>query len=191
MSIFASLWRYIKVSFPDVGLRYLHIALAVIVVVQILNSNLLHMTSSGELKNAPYDAFFLWLHIACGTFAIILTIFLIVFVLTRQSFRQFFPYLFGDNDALKNDISLLRNKTFPPPREKGLANIIQGLGIGALILIETAALTWFILWSFDSPYANEAREVHKSLTGLIEVYLIGHGGMALLHFFMERKRFRE
>lgn len=191
MSIFTPFWRYIKVSFPHAGLRHLHTALVLVIIVQILNSNLLQMSSLGELKNGPFDAFFLWLHITFGSIGIILTLCLIVFVFTKQSFRQFFPYLFGDNDALKHDIALLFKKKLPPPLDKGLGNIIQGLGIGALILIETAALTWLVLWSLDSPFANDARQAHKALTGLIEVYLIGHGGMALLHFIIERKRFSQ
>jgi cytochrome b561 len=143
MPLLRSFWRYITHYFPNVGLRHLHTTLAGLIILQILNSNLVHMTHAGAVKVGMSNTIFLWLHIILGSLTVLATIGMIIFMLTKQSFRQFFPYLFGDNAVLKD----------------------------------------------HSPYANEAREIHKSLTGLIEAYLIGHGGMALLHFFVERKRF--
>lgn len=32
--------------------------------------------------------------------------------------------------------------------------------------------------------ANEALQIHKTLTGLIEVYIFGHGFMGLVHFIL-------
>lgn len=189
MPLLRSFWRYITHYFPNVGLRHLHTTLAGLIILQILNSNLVHMTHAGAVKVGVSNTIFLWLHIILGSLTVLATIGMIIFMLTKQSFKQFFPYLFGDNAVLKDDIKQIMKGKLPEPREKGLGNIIQGLGIGALILIETAALVWLVLWLNHSPYANEAREIHKSLTGLIEAYLIGHGGMALLHFFVERKRF--
>lgn len=189
MPLLRSFWRYITHYFPNVGLRHLHTTLAGLIILQILNSNLVHMTHTGAVKVGMFNTLFLWLHIILGSLTVIATIGMIIFMLTKQSFRQFFPYLFGDNAVLKDDLKQIIKGKLPEPREKGLGNIIQGLGIGALILIETAALVWLVLWLNHSPYANEAREIHKSLTGLIEAYLIGHGGMALIHFLIERKRF--
>ncbi|UKA26301.1 cytochrome b/b6 domain-containing protein [Photobacterium damselae subsp. damselae] len=189
MSWLHGFYRYIKHYFPNVGLRHLHTTLATLIILQILNSNLIHMTHDGILKEGPFATLFLWFHICIGLLAVFATIGMIVFMLTKQSFRQFFPYLFGDNEVLKDDIKQLMKGKLPEPREKGLGNIIQGLGIGALILIEAAALIWLALWVSHSPYTNEFRELHKTFTGLIEVYLVGHGGMALLHFIVERKRF--
>ncbi|WP_434359366.1 cytochrome b/b6 domain-containing protein [Parasalinivibrio latis] len=189
MGIFSQFWRYIRHYFPQAGLRHLHTSLALLIIIQIINSNFIHMTHEGVLKDTPYATAFLWFHIIAGLLAVVCTVAMVTYMLSRQSFRQFFPYLFGDNAVLKDDLAQLARMKLPEPREKGLGNIVQGLGIGALILIEVAAVAWLVLWNMHSPYANEVREIHKALTGLIEAYLIGHGGMALLHFIVERKRF--
>ncbi|PSV45934.1 cytochrome b/b6 domain-containing protein [Photobacterium sp. GB-36] len=189
MPLLHSFWRYIKHYFPNTGLRHIHTSLAALVILQILNSNLVHMTHAGEIESGVFSTLFLWVHIILGILTVVVTLAMISYMLVKQSFRQFFPYLFGDNAVLFDDLRQLHHGKLPEPREKGLGNIIQGLGIGALILIEAAALIWLALWLSHSPYANDVREIHKSLTGLIEAYLIGHGGMALLHFFIERRKF--
>ncbi|KJF92360.1 cytochrome b/b6 domain-containing protein [Photobacterium angustum] len=189
MPLLNSFWRYIKHYFPNTGLRHIHTSLVALVILQILNSNLMSMTHAGKIEGGVFSTLFLWVHIILGILTVVVTLAMISYMLVKQSFRQFFPYLFGDNAVLFDDLKQLRHGKLPEPREKGLGNIIQGLGIGALILIETAALLWLALWLSHSPYANDAREIHKSLTGLIEAYLIGHGGMALLHFIIERKKF--
>ena len=56
--------------------------------------------------------------------------------------------------------------------------------LGALLLVVLSGLIWFILWRNGSSFAGLALETHKNVTLLIELYLIGHGCMALLHFFV-------
>ena len=69
---------------------------------------------------------------------------------------------------------------------------VQGLGLGALLLAVLSGLIWYLLWVNGSPFAELARKTHENLTLLIELYLLGHGGMALLHFFVwQRKSGRE
>lgn len=188
MKIIVDFALYMKKSFPQVGLRHMHMTLALLVIFQIVNSNFLHMTHAGQLKEYPFANIFLWLHIIVGLMTLVMTIALVIYILKKQSFRQFYPYLFSDNRILIDDIRILLNGKLPDPREKGLANVVQGLGIGALVLIELFALIWLALWLMDSSYANDAREVHKSLTGLIEAYLIAHAGMAFVHFLIQRKK---
>ena len=80
----------------------------------------------------------------------------------------------------------------PVPRPKGLATAVQGLGLGALLLVVLSGLIWFILWRNGSSFAGLALETHKNVTLLIELYLIGHGCMALLHFFVwQRNKARQ
>lgn len=69
---------------------------------------------------------------------------------------------------------------------------MQGLGLGALLLVVLSGLIWFILWRNGSSFAGSALETHKNVTLLIELYLIGHGCMALLHFFVwQRNKARQ
>lgn len=187
MKLIAAFTSYIDNYFPVLEIRYLHAWLAILIIWQIINSNFIHMTHLGAVKSG--SLFFLWLHIFFGIATIIFTLCIMRYMLFKQSFKQFFPYLYGDNHVIKDDINQLRHGRFPPPQPQGIANIVQGLGVGALVLIEIAAIVWLVLWLNDSSYANDAREIHKTLTGLIETYLIAHAGMAVLHFYLERNQY--
>ena len=112
--------------------------------------------------------------------------------LTKRGFHYFFPYLWGDTEQLKKDIQASLRFKMVPPRPKGLATAVQGLGLGALLLVVLSGLIWFILWRNGSSFAGLALETHKNVTLLIELYLIGHGCMALLHFFVwQRNKARQ
>lgn len=187
MKLISAFISYIHDCFPKIEIRYIHVLLALLVIWQLINSNFIHMTASGEVKSG--SSIFLWLHIIFGIATVIATIGIIRYLLLKQSFKQFFPYLYGDNITLKKDLKQLRHAQLPAAQKKGIANIVQGLGLCALVLIEIAALTWLVLWLSDSSDANDARKIHKSLTDLIEIYLIAHAGMAILHFYLERNKY--
>jgi hypothetical protein len=38
-----------------------------------------------------------------------------------------------------------------------------------------------------APWADSIKEFHELLTGLIEAYVLGHGGMGMLHLFFHLK----
>nr|WP_282554345.1 hypothetical protein [Providencia sp. G1(2023)] len=59
--------------------------------------------------------------------------------------------------------------------------------MGALSIVILSGITWFILWLQQSPFALEARSIHKSLTILIEIYIYGHGGLGVIHFIIWKK----
>ncbi|WP_037470084.1 cytochrome b/b6 domain-containing protein [Shewanella marina] len=187
MKLISAFKAYINDYFPTLEIKYIHALLALLVIVQIINSNFVHMSHTGQIEQSSIG--FLWLHIILGIMTVITTIGIIRYMLVKQSFKQFFPYLYGDNHVLKDDIKQLQQGHLPQPRDQGIANIVQGLGVAALIIIEVSALIWLVLWLSHSAYANDFRELHKTLTGLIEIYLIAHGGMAILHFYIERKKY--
>ena len=47
-----------------------------------------------------------------------------------------------------------------------------------------SGLTWFLLVRDGSGWALAAIELHEALTGLVVVYVVGHGGMGLLHMVL-------
>lgn len=75
----------------------------------------------------------------------------------------------------------------PESSPKWLAASIQGLGLGALVLVVLSGITWLILWWQDSALANKAKDIHKSLIGLIETYIMSDEIMGLIHFILWRK----
>ncbi len=59
-------------------------------------------------------------------------------------------------------------------------------GWGLLVVLSGA--TWFLLWLYDSSLANDVKEIHEELTGIIEAYIIGHGSIGLIHIFITYKK---
>ena len=147
---------------------------------------------SGQLNPALSSWLASWYHILSGLLVVILSLLLAADSLTKRGFHYFFPYLWGDTEQLKKDIQASLRFKMVPPRPKGLATAVQGLGLGALLLVVLSGLIWFILWRNGSSFAGLALETHKNVTLLIELYLIGHGCMALLHFFVwQRNKARQ
>ena len=173
------LWQFLG-FFQKPYLRFLHAIIAVLVILQILSSFAMHMLSSGQINPALSSWLASWYHILAAD------------SLTKRGFHYFFPYLWGDTEQLKKDIQASLRFKMVPPRPKGLATAVQGLGLGALLLVVLSGLIWFILWRNGSSFAGLALETHKNVTLLIELYLIGHGCMALLHFFVwQRNKARQ
>lgn len=186
------LWQFLG-FFQKPYLRFLHAIIAVLVILQILSSFAMHMLSSGQINPRPQQ-------LACLVVSypvrpcsvVILSLLLAADSLTKRGFHYFFPYLWGDTEQLKKDIQASLRFKMVPPRPKGLATAVQGLGLGALLLVVLSGLIWFILWRNGSSFAGLALETHKNVTLLIELYLIGHGCMALLHFFVwQRNKARQ
>lgn len=177
------LWQFLG-FFQKPYLRFLHAIIAVLVILQILSSFAMHMLSSGQINPALSSWLASWYHILSGLLVVILSLLLAADSLTKRGFHYFFPYLWGDTEQLKKDIQASLRFKMVPPRPKGLATAVQGLGLGALLLVVLSGLIWFILWRNGSSFAGLALETHKNVTLLIELYLIGHGCMALLHFFV-------
>lgn len=183
----ALLWRFLGFFQPPY-LRVLHAIIAVLVILQILSSFAMHMLPSGQINPAISSWLATWYHILAGLATVIAGLLLTAYSLTKRGLRYFFPYLWGDTEQLGKDIRASLHFKMVPPRPKGLATAVQGLGIGALLLAVLSGLLWYLLWINGSPFAEPARKAHENLTLLIELYLFGHGGMALLHFFAWQRK---
>jgi cytochrome b561 len=182
MHIIRIAWGYLREHQPLL-IRIFHIVILCLVLSQIIVSNIMGFAKTGEVSKNIVIYYGTWIHIITGISLFPVT-FLFVFIeLKRQGSKYFFPYLYGDFSQLKNDLwSLIRFK-LPEPSAYGLATIVQGLGLGALALVVCSGLIWYLTWTYMAPWAHTLKEVHESLTGLIEAYVIGHGGMGLLHIF--------
>lgn len=164
-------------------IRILHFWVLILVLSQIIVSNWMAGTKSTVV---PFDGtyFFTWVHILSGLLLFFLTFFLIFSCFKQRGIKYFYPYLWCDFKQLKCDVSQILTLKLPDSSPRGLAAVVQGLGLGALSLVILSGVTWFILWLTQSPFALEARSIHKSLTILIEVYIYGHGGLGAVHFII-------
>ncbi len=171
--------------------RYFHIVVLLLVLSQLVVSNFMDFSRNGEINTNIVEYYGTWIHIITGLFLFPVFLIFVVVVIRTHGVKYFFPYLFGDLAQLKTDIRQLKRFQMPASNASGIAPIVQGLGLGALMLTLLAGLIWFISWRFGAPWSDSVREVHEWLTGLVEAYVIGHGSMGALHILYtvrQRKR---
>lgn len=168
--------------------RYLHYLIFILVLAQILISNFMKITDDGQIGNGTGAYYATWIHIGIGLSLLGLAITFTIVELRKHGSPYFYPYLFRDFSQLKSDLYKLRILELPETSPGGLAAIIQGLGLGALLLVTSSGAIWLLLWSFNSALATDAKGIHQLLTGLIEAYVIGHGGIGLLHMVIAYRK---
>ena len=167
--------------------RYLHYLILILVLFQIIISNFIEISDDGIISHNILEQYSTWAHISIGLLLFVLAILFIIIELSKHGFAYFYPYVFGDITQLKIDINQLKHKKMPELAPKGLAAIVQGLGLGALMLVVLSGAGWFLLWIYDFPLANYVIEIHVLLTGLIEAYVIAHGSIGLIHLLLAYK----
>lgn len=168
-------------------IRYLHYLILIFVLLQIFISNFAEVSDSGEIASNFIEYYATWAHISIGLSLLLLSLIFIIVEFSTHGFSYFYPYLSGDFTQLKSDINQLMAKKLPKLAPKGLAAIVQGLGLGALLLVVLSGAVWFLLWSNGSALASDIVEVHEALTSLIEAYVIGHGSIGLIHILIKYK----
>jgi cytochrome b561 len=164
-------------------IMFLHLAILALVISQIIVSNFMDFNDAGEISNDSMEFYGTWLHIITGLSIIPLALLFLGVVLKQRGFKYYFPYLTGDFSQLEKDINQLIKLQLPEPCAYGIAAIVQGLGLGALLLVLFSGLTWFLSWRYNLPWSDDVKEIHETLTGLLQAYLIGHGSMGVLHIF--------
>lgn len=159
------LWRFLG-FFQSPSLRLLHAVVLVLVFLQYLN----RLLGVG------------WVHMAMGMILFIVGLLLVYRGLWEHGPRYYFPYLWGSMAQVNKDVSALRNGKFIiAPRPMGLATVVQGLGMGALIMSLLTGLWIFRGWQLDD-IPQTAKTLHEVFVWLLLAYTAGHGGMAMIHF---------
>lgn len=158
-----------------------------LVIAQIVISNFMNVPKDALSAMHGANAFFSWMHIAIGLLLLCLTGILAALCFRSRGLKYYYPYLWGDFTQLSQDLRVLSNRQLPGAQARGLAACVQGLGLGAMGLVTLSGAAWLLLWLSGQALAPDLRSLHKTLTGLIEAYLYGHGGMGLLHFYLQRK----
>lgn len=165
-------------------LRVLHIIVAVLVLLQIINSNL---TESEALNDFTLTGIVTWFHVISGFTLIFLGIIMLVWMLKQRGFRYYFSWLTLDFRGIVEDIKMLMSFRLPEAHSGGIAALIQGLGVLALLGVALCGGLWFALNTILGPssaLAETVLHVHKFLTVFIETYFWAHGVMGALHIFL-------
>ena len=157
---------------------WLHAIVMSVVLLQIFSSFFMHV--HGDTGLAALTAVD-WYHITAGLGLVLLTPVFMALLLKRRHWQDLYPWMRGDFTQIKMDISTLVSKHLPDAKPAGLAATVEGLGLLALLLALISGASWlaglYSGWSFTPALL----ELHKTLVGLIEAYVYGHGGFALLH----------
>lgn len=164
--------------------RALHIIVAVLVLLQIISSNL---TESDVLSDYTLTGFVTWFHIVSGLSLIALGVVMLVWMLTQRGFRYYFAWLTLNFRGVIEDIKMLMSFRLPEAHAGGIAALVQGLGVLALLGVALCGGFWFALNTIPgaSPVLTETiLHLHKFLTVFIETYFWVHGAMGLLHIFL-------
>lgn len=180
MKVLKNIWRFLG-QYQTKAVRLYHILILSLVLTQILISNWMKVSVNDSIPIGY--RFFTYLHIIIGFSLLFLTIRFIFICLKQRGWSYYYPYLIGDFKQVSQDIKTLFKFKLPDSNPRGLAPIIQGLGLGALSIAIFSGASWFIMWlnGFNS-LAISFLSYHKILVGLIEIYIVGHGTMAILHF---------
>ena len=162
----------------------LHLCILVGVLSQITVSNFIHFSHSGAISGEALYFYGTWIHILTGLILLPLALIFTLTTLWEHGWRYFYPYLVGDHRQASSDIVCLRRRELPPPEAGGLAAIVKGLGLIALLAVLLSGLSWFVAWKLHFQWSHSLRDLHALLASLIEVYVVGHGGMGLLHIYL-------
>lgn len=182
MRLLRDFWVFLGI-YQNRWVRWLHLVVVVGVVLQIVSSGGMHFDrASSAVPAAPLVWLSDWVHIVAGLTLLPLTGLFIAVALAAHGPRHYYPYLWSDWAQAGGDLQDALHLRLAEPRPGGLAAIVTGLGFGALLLAVISGTVWFFLWWAGSPWTQDSRELHKSLVGLVEIYFLGHGLMATLHF---------
>lgn len=186
MTMIHSVLEYLRNRQPP-KIRFFHIMVLLLVISQIFVSNFMGFTNTGEISGNTIKFYGTWIHIITGIILLPIALIFSFLTLKEHGFKYFFPYVFADFEQLKNDIDKLKKFEIPDPEAGGIAAIVKGLGLGALFLTILSGLTWFLCWNYNVRWASDIKEIHGAIVGLIDAYVIGHGGMGLLHIYLSTK----
>lgn len=164
-------------------IRNLHYGIIILVIMQIFLSNFMSIDKNQKLSGNIFNYLFSWIHIGLGILAFCITVIFVAIELKKYGLKYFYSYLYGDFIKIKSDLSQMIRFKSPSLEPRGVVASIEGLGLGALLLTTLSGMIWFILWINHSSLSLYVQEFHKFTTTFLEIYIVGHGTMALVHIF--------
>lgn len=166
--------------------RVLHIIVALLILVQVINSN---FTEREAIGGHSMETVITWLHIVSGLGLIVLGLVMLTWMFAQRGFRWYFAWLSVDFQGIREDLLTLAKGQLPEARAGGIAATIQGLGVVSLLAVAIIGGLWFAVYTSQGTSSSLAHTLlhwHKFLTTFIEIYFYAHGAMGILHIILAR-----
>lgn len=164
--------------------RKLHIIVAVLILAQIINSDLTEREALGQFTLTGVVT---WLHIISGFGLLICGFLMLAWMLSKRGFRYYFSWVLMDFRGIADDFRSLRQISLPKAHSGGMAATVQGLGVVSLLGVAACGGLWFILntiYGAEASLTHQVLHLHKFLTVFIESYFWAHGAMGILHILI-------
>jgi hypothetical protein len=113
----------------------------------------------------------------------------------RKRLALFYPWLFSRGRVMIGlDIqTIVKQRKIPVRSMGGLAGMVEGLGILVLLgMTVTGAGFYLAQFTWNMPHlASILLSTHQYLSGFVWAYIAGHGLMAMLHWVLPIRFFKE
>ncbi|KKD60246.1 hypothetical protein RN22_11840 [Grimontia sp. AD028] len=165
--------------------KWLHFTTISWVIFQLLTSAGMHVSKDATVYHLTLIDH---IHMYGGIGLLLFSMVFFVTVVNRRPITDMYPWLFGNFTVIKADLLILRTGRLPEPKPAGLAAMVEGLGLLALMLATVTGTLWAIAMLMENPLSPDFLAIHKTAVGAIEAYIWGHGLFALLHLIIWWRR---
>jgi cytochrome b561 len=164
--------------------RFVHLALLLIVLHQLLSSTVMERPMPGDEPGWPYA-----LHQQVGLVGLGVLALFWLWTLVRSPAEtpaaRLLPWASPSRvKAVFDDVARLLRALLsfraPPLDLDALASAVHGLGLLVASVLALSGASWFFFFA-GTPYGRMAMGVHKLSANLMWAYLIGHALVAVLH----------
>lgn len=185
--------------------RYVHAYVALAATAQFILAPFIAFLPDNSVSHIGYHFIATWLHMLNGLVLLCVGIAFSYNVVKRKGVEWLFPYIFGQFSVMKKDahqlmqlrliykdrdteketrmFRVLEQLQLPKPHPRGLAAVVQGLGIVLLLLLTILGFFFFVCWIQNLSVAWDIITAHRFVAILFFFFYLGHGGMGLLHMF--------
>jgi len=174
----------------DRSVRILHFGIVTCILLQLLGQQFIGLPEPGHIRTA-FDALFIGVHEGIGAVALVLILAYMVTTLDEVAGQQkLFPWMTKTGRArLRADIrreapGWLRGKFSAPGSGSRIAGTVHGAGITLALILGLSGTMLFIGIGPHGEMTPDIRliwKAHDVMASMMWVFVIGHGGMAIMH----------
>jgi cytochrome b561 len=167
--------------------RILHLALALIVLHQLVGSNFMEAPLPGDDPELPF-ILHQWMGLAGFAFVFLFWLWTCLRDPRETRISKLVPWfsasrsraVFRDVRASLRELGALRP---PSDSHDALASAVHGIGLLILSFMALTGASWFLFLG-GMPIGKIVMDLHRFAANLMWAYLVGHASIAVLHHFL-------